>query len=96
MLLLNYAGGTAQGLFTLMGAMATVAPTILGLLYSSDVSQLSEPAAWYNVFSPTNDLGGLLIGAVCFAYLSCAFCFGMAAMATPSVDKGTSTHQKPD
>jgi MFS family permease len=72
-------GGTAQGLFTLTGAMANFAPTILGYLYGQAVSGGTEGG---DVAS--DELSSLLSAAVCFGYLSSAFCFGMAARSPPS------------
>jgi predicted MFS family arabinose efflux permease len=54
-------GGTGQGLFTLTGALANIAPTAIGWAYGND---------------PTpSELSHLLSIGVCVAYLSCAVCF---------------------
>lgn len=66
-------GGTAQGLFTLTGAIANFAPSILGYVYGQTAGS-GESAA---------ELSSLLGAAVCFGYLSCAFCFTMAARSPP-------------
>jgi MFS family permease len=71
-------GGTAQGLFTLTGAIANFAPSILGYFYGQTV-EAGESAT---------ELSSLLGAGVCFGYLSCAFCFGMAARSSPpTLDK---------
>ena len=61
-------GGTAQGLFTLTGGVANLAPTALGWLYSR---QLATDAS--------AQLNDILTTAVCFAYLSSACCFAISA-----------------
>lgn len=61
-------GGTGQGLFTLTGAVANLAPTALGWLYSTQ-----------NDIGQTPELNVLLSYVVCFAYLSSAFCFAISA-----------------
>jgi hypothetical protein len=69
-------GGTAQGLFTLTGAIANLAPTALGFLYAqaADVQASSE-------------LGDLLATGVCFGYISCAACFAMSARSPTDIVK---------
>ena len=71
-------GGTAQGLFTLTGAMANFAPTLLGYLYGQ-ASGIQSPDAAAN-----SELLVLLSSAVMFGYVTSAFCFALAAQATPS------------
>jgi MFS family permease len=66
-------GGTAQGLFALTGAFANFAPTILGYFYGQ-TTEAGESAT---------ELSSLLGAGVCFGYLSCAFCFAMAANSPP-------------
>lgn len=68
-------GGTAQGLFTLTGAIANLAPTVLGFLYAqaADVQASSE-------------LGDLLATGVCFGYVSSAACFAMSARSPTDTD----------
>jgi hypothetical protein len=66
-------GGTAQGLFTLTGAMANLAPTVLGFLYGR-ASGVDESSS---------ELLKLLSFAVCFGYVSSAFCFAMGARSPP-------------
>jgi MFS family permease len=65
-------GGTSQGLFTLTGAVANVAPSILGFLYGQASGQESS-----------TELAGLLVSGVCFGYVSSAFCFAMSALSEP-------------
>jgi MFS family permease len=68
-------GGTAQGLFTLTGAIANFAPSILGYVYGQ-TAEAGESAT---------ELSSLLGAGVCFAYIACAFCFAMAARYPPPV-----------
>jgi MFS family permease len=65
-------GGTAQGLFTLTGAMANFAPTVLGYIYG----QASNVEA-------KDELLGLLSMAVCTCYLLSAASFAMGAQSPP-------------
>lgn len=68
-------GGTAQGLFTLTGAFANLAPSLLGFLYGSmSGGGQSSP-----------ELANLLAAGVCIGYLSSAFCFAVAAKSPPPV-----------
>lgn len=71
-------GGTAQGLFTMTGAVANLAPTVLGFLYGQAVAGNDGSSD-----STSEELSSLLSAAVCFGYLSSAFCFGMAAQSAP-------------
>jgi len=64
-------GGTAQGLFTLTGAIANLAPSVLGYLYGQATS------------SSSNELSALLTAVVCFGYVSSAACFAVAAKSPP-------------
>jgi len=68
-------GGTAQGLFTLTGAFANIAPSILGFLYGQVSTQESS-----------GELAGLLKAGICFCYVACAFCFAMSALSGPRED----------
>ena len=69
-------GGTAQGLFTLTGAVANLAPTLLGFLYSQ--------AAGVDVSSSSSSqLVELLSAGVCFGYISSAACFALSAQSPP-------------
>ena len=63
-------GGTAQGLFTLTGAVANLAPSAVGFLYGQQGTafQLSQ----------------ILQASVCFGYLSSALCFALAAQSPPN------------
>ena len=79
-------GGTAQGLFTLTGAIANFAPSILGYLYGQAISASSHAAAIDAASSSSassTELSKLLTAAVCTGYVANAFCFGMAANAKP-------------
>lgn len=65
-------GGTAQGLFTLTGAVANLAPTLLGVLYTSTSSQGggSESSA---------ELLQWLSPGVCLGYALSSVCFAISA-----------------
>lgn len=78
-------GGTAQGLFTLTGAIANFAPSILGYLYGQAIATSSNAAAIdpSATSSSSTELSNLLTVAVCFGYIANAFCFGMAANSKP-------------
>jgi MFS family permease len=67
-------GGTAQGMFTLTGAIANLAPSVLGYLYGQQEATGSD------------ELSSLLAGGVCFGYLSSAVCFALAAQANEIKD----------
>jgi hypothetical protein len=67
-------GGTAQGLFTVTGAIANFAPSILGFLYGQVTSSGAESSM---------ELANLLALGVGFGYLSSAVCFAIAAQSTP-------------
>ena len=71
-------GGTAQGLFTLTGAIANFAPAALGFLYGQSTATEGESSA---------KLTELLVFGVCFGYIASAFCFAMAAQSPPSIDE---------
>lgn len=62
-------GGTAQGMFTLTGAIGNLAPSFLGVLYGQATSQGVEGEV---------ALSHLLGVAVCAGYLISALCFYMA------------------
>lgn len=73
-------GGTGQGIFTLTGAVANVAPTALGWSYSAKIGA-----------DASSELSTLLSSVVCFAYLACAVCFAISAQKSttwPSKEKG--------
>ena len=63
-------GGTAQGMFTLAGAIANLAPTAVGF--------------WYGQQGAAPQLAEILQVAVCFGYLSSAVCFALAAQSAPT------------
>lgn len=65
-------GGTAQGLFTVTGAIGNLAPTVLGFLYSSQAGG-----------GASTDLANLLSIGVCGGYLSSAACFAVSALSPP-------------
>jgi len=75
-------GGTAQGLFTLTGAVANLAPTLLGVLYTSTSSPGggSESSA---------ELLQWLSPIVCLCYVLSAACFAISAQvpATPTEEE---------
>ena len=66
-------GGTAQGLFTVTGAIGNLAPAALGFVY--DQHQQNAPAS--------DELTNLLALSVCGCYILSAFCFGASALSTP-------------
>ena len=77
-------GGTAQGLFTLTGAIANFAPSILGYLYGQAIAVSNNALAVdADAASSSTELSNLLTSAVCFGYIANAFCFSMAANAKP-------------
>ena len=61
-------GGTAQGLFTVTGAVGNLAPTALGFLYDA---------------GSNGDLSDLLTTFVCGGYLLSATCFAASALSLP-------------
>lgn len=65
-------GGTAQGLFTLTGAIGNFAPSLLGILYGQ---QASVAGAMNN----SAILSTLLANGVCAGYLLSAACFAVSA-----------------
>jgi MFS family permease len=67
-------GGTAQGLFTVTGAIGNLAPALLGFVYD----QQHQGAA-----ASPNDLTNLLAISVCSCYILSAFCFGASALSDP-------------
>jgi MFS family permease len=71
-------GGTAQGLFTLMGGLANLAPTILGYYYGQVSGTGQELSS-----SSSSELQALLSAVVCFCYISCAICFAIGAQSQP-------------
>jgi MFS family permease len=66
-------GGTAQGLFTLTGAIANLAPSIVGYLYGQTAGAGES----------STELSSLLGTGVCLCYLSSALCFAIAAKSPP-------------
>ncbi|VEU43370.1 unnamed protein product [Pseudo-nitzschia multistriata] len=75
-------GGTAQGMFTLTGALANLSPTFLGYLYGQ--ASLSPPSeGGIEAAAQSELLPVLLTTGVCFGYVSSAFCFAMGARTPP-------------
>lgn len=74
-------GGTAQGMFTLTGAVGNLAPSLLGVFYGQATSRGVE-----NQVALSNLLGV----AVCAGYLISAVCFFLSsqAPATSAADSG--------
>jgi MFS family permease len=64
--------GTAQGLFTMTGAIANLSPTLLGFIYGQATGA-----------ETSSELVDLLSTGVCFGYVSCALCFAMSAQSPP-------------
>lgn len=73
--------GTAQGLFTLTGAIANATPSVLGFWYATASSEGSTSSLVLSDF---------LVGFVCVGYVSSAACFAMAAIATPQFETESS------
>ena len=76
-------GGTAQGLFTLTGALANLSPAALGYFYEK--SATSVTATGSVEISSSEILPSLLTAGVCFGYASSAFCFAMGARSAPPI-----------
>ena len=74
-------GGTAQGLFTLTGAVANLSPTLLGYLYG-EATHFGTTTDGVEMTS-AELLPVLLTAGVCFGYVSSAFCFAMGARSAP-------------
>jgi len=83
-------GGTAQGLFTLTGAFANFAPALVGYIYGQSVG--GDAAGQVAAASASStELSGLLSAVVCACYLSSAFCFYLAASASPTTTTANET-----
>lgn len=67
-------GGTAQGLFSLTGAIANFAPSILGMLYSLELDGKDMQGTLLSTYISTS---------VSACYLICALCFAIAAKLRP-------------
>ena len=65
-------GGTAQGLFTLTGAIGNLAPSLLGVLYGQQTSIT-------DAVNNSGVLSNLLANGVCAGYLLSAACFAVSA-----------------
>jgi len=71
-------GGIAQGMFTLTGAIGNLAPSLLGYVYSRQITG-------DNVDVLSSDMLSNILGmAVCGGYLVSAICFGICATTTTS------------
>mmetsp|Transcript_18948 Transcript_18948/g.26673 ORF Transcript_18948/g.26673 Transcript_18948/m.26673 type:complete len:658 (+) Transcript_18948:38-2011(+) len=80
-------GGTAQGMFTLTGALGNFAPSLLGILYAQSQSLSSSLPSnsilpLPNGDDPASTLSYLLGTAVCSGYLLSAIFFFLSANAT--------------
>lgn len=64
-------GGTAQGLFTLTGALGNLAPSLLGIVYGQQTS--------FGESGNGEILSNLIANAVCAGYLLSAVCFTMSS-----------------
>ena len=69
-------GGTAQGLFTVTGAVGNLAPSLLGFLYASQTDESSTT------------LANLLSMGICGGYVSSAACFAVASQCTTPDEEG--------
>ena len=74
-------GGTAQGLFTLSGAIGNFAPSLLGILYGQQ-SSMSDS------LNNSEVLSNLLANAVCVGYALSAACFVLSASTSTTKDQG--------
>ncbi|GFH51603.1 hypothetical protein CTEN210_08079 [Chaetoceros tenuissimus] len=74
-------GGTAQGLFTLTGAIGNFAPSLLGILYGQQ-SSMSDS------LNNSEILSNLLANAVCVGYALSAACFVLSASTSTTKDQG--------
>ena len=68
--------GTAQGLFVLTGALGNIAPTLLGIIYSSN-SQIGESGG-----SSPEVLADYLTYGVCAGYLLSSLFFALSVRAS--------------
>ena len=68
-------GGTAQGIFTLTGAVGNLAPSLLGYLYATMSPTLGDESS--------STLATLLSVGICGGYISRAACFVIASQCTP-------------
>lgn len=73
-------GGTAQGLFTLTGAMGNFAPSILGFVYGQSILVTSSEN------SSSELLSTLLANGVCACYLISATCLILSASSNEGED----------
>jgi len=79
-------GGTAQGLFTLTGAVGNLAPSLLGILYGQQQTLLSNQSSESGIGSMIKGnaeiLSTLIANSVCAGYLLSAICFTISATST--------------
>ncbi len=73
-------GGTAQGLFTLTGAIGNFAPSLLGLFYG-------QQALAAGSINNTEILSNLLANGVCAGYLVSSICFAISTTQTTNTNK---------
>jgi len=71
-------GGTAQGMFTLTGALGNLSPSVLGVLYASAVTTAVGDTGAVESAAALGDLMGVV---VCGAYLVSAGLFAASALA---------------
>ena len=76
-------GGTAQGLFTLTGAIGNLAPSILGFVYGQAAG-----------IDPSAELADILSVAVCSLYLASAACFAVSSLSVPPPNTTNSETQQ--
>lgn len=76
-------GGTAQGLFTLTGAIGNLAPSLLGFVYAQAAG-----------IDPSAELADILSVAVCSLYLASAACFVVSSLSSPP--NSVSAERKPE
>ena len=71
-------GGTAQGMFTMTGAIGNLAPSVLGFFYASSQASGGESST---------ELAKLLSIGICGGYVASAVCFAIASQYTPQSEK---------
>jgi MFS family permease len=76
-------GGTAQGLFTLTGAIGNLAPSILGFVYGRAAG-----------IDPSGELADILAVTVCSLYLASAACFIVSSLSVPPPKTTISEQQR--
>lgn len=76
-------GGTAQGLFTLTGAIGNLAPSVLGFVYGRAAG-----------IDPSRELADILAVTVCSLYLASAACFTVSSLSVPPPKTTNSEQQR--